>query len=266
MVSSGDCPADNFPNLTANSANSAYPSPEVTAYCEGDYLIVESNGIPSFEFIQTTPSDLEAQSYRWEIPLNPSMAAQTSSIPLGGAVAFTVTGLPIFGPTEAPEHGYRDPIVDELLDYCNGHTAGGGVYHFHAHPCDTSAQQPYVVVGYALDGFPILSPYVCEDDACTTVKEVKSSWQLKDDSVDNSWDRNEYVAGLGDLDQCNGMTLPDGTYAYFATNEFPYFMGCYVGTPATTTTPGGGGSGPPGGGQAPGGGGGQPPPGGGGDG
>lgn len=56
--------------------------------------------------------------------------------------------------------GSRDPFLDMLLDYCNGHTAPGGVYHFHARPeClfgddDTEG----LVLGHAFDGYPILAP------------------------------------------------------------------------------------------------------------
>ncbi|MEM7345662.1 MAG: YHYH protein, partial [Chloroflexota bacterium] len=44
--------------------------------------------------------------------------------------------------------------------------------------------------------------------------------------------------GSGDLDQCNGLTLADGSYAYFATDTFPYFMGCYYGVANLPRTPG----------------------------
>jgi len=45
----------------------------------------------------------------------------------------------------------------------------------------------------------------------------------------------EYVAGLGDLDECNGRTgvtpeFPKGTYHYFATETFPYLQRCVKGS------------------------------------
>ena len=43
-------------------------------------------------------------------------------------------------------------------------------------------------------------------------------------------DDYEYVAGLGDLDACNGMTV-DGAYGYVVTEGFPYILGCFTGTP-----------------------------------
>ncbi|MDO8272782.1 MAG: YHYH protein [Gammaproteobacteria bacterium] len=43
-------------------------------------------------------------------------------------------------------------------------------------------------------------------------------------------DDYEYVAGLGDLDRCNGMTV-NGQYGYYITDNFPYMMFCFSGTP-----------------------------------
>jgi hypothetical protein len=47
----------------------------------------------------------------------------------------------------------------------------------------------------------------------------------------------EYVAGLGDLDQCNGRTgvtpeFPSGIYHYMITTTFPFVHRCVRGTPS----------------------------------
>lgn len=227
-----DCAAEDFLDVQADPRNSAYADPELDVSCDGDTVTIQTNNIPNFEFVATTPNALSEQNYTFSIPQNPQIADQVSDVPLGGPSAVTVTGLVIFGPTEAPQHGYRDPYLDQILDYCNGHTAPGGVYHFHARPdCiyEEIDGQVALVIGYAFDGFPILSPYVCADDACTELVELQSSWQMTNPEIDNAWEQHEYVAGSGDLDQCNGMYLEDGSYVYFATDTFPYFMGCYVG-------------------------------------
>jgi hypothetical protein len=49
----------------------------------------------------------------------------------------------------------------------------------------------------------------------------------------------EYVAGLGDLDECNGRVgvtpeFPNGTYHYYATDTYPYLQRCVKGTATTT--------------------------------
>ncbi|MCB9760672.1 MAG: YHYH protein [Alphaproteobacteria bacterium] len=231
-----DCPQANDFLLGQGEAPVGQPAPSLSVRCEGGQVVVRSNGIPGFDFVQVTPNALRAQSYTWRLPAEPRMAARPTDVPLGGPSAVAVNGLPIFGPTEAPHHGYRDPVLDELLDYCNGHTAPGGVYHFHARPdClfESTKGEVGLVVGYAFDGIPILAPWVCKDGGCAEVLEVHSSYRLKERTygatITNAWDAHEYVEGLGQLDRCNGTTLADGRYVYFATDTFPYFMGCYAG-------------------------------------
>ena len=85
-----------------------------------------------------------------------------------------------------------------------------------------------------------LAPLVCEDASCTSTRRVQSSWRLtlSDYTMATrgaAWDIHEYVEGLGDLDECNGLPIDDADaaydHAYFATDSFPYFLGCYRGTP-----------------------------------
>lgn len=230
------------------NAGAGYPAPTLSAACEGDDFVIRSNGIPTFEFVPITPNDLAAQTYELRMPRNPAAAAAPTDVPLLGAAAVTVTGLPIFGPTENPMDGYRDPYLDDmlrnLLDECNGHTAPRGVYHFHARPtCLVTAlggESVGLVIGFAFDGYPILAPVVCDDADCTTTHRVTSSWRSTLATYDETtrgpaWDIHEHVDGLGDLDACNGLAIDDPDadydYAYFATDSFPYFMGCYHGTP-----------------------------------
>jgi len=244
-----ECPTADFLTVSANLANSVWPDPYLNVHCTEDSVVIESNGIPSFEFVQLTPNQLQAQDYSWEIPLNPTVDETPNQIPLLGVVAIAVNGMPIYGPNEAANLGFGDPYLDQILDFCNGHTGGGGAYHFHARPeclfTDFEGNTS-LVVAYALDGYPILAPYVCEDSACTAVQEVQSSWQ-RTSNAQAAWDAHEYVTGSGDLDRCNGTTLADGSYAYFATDTFPYFLACYHGNASTAAggEPGGPG-GPPG--------------------
>jgi hypothetical protein len=240
-----------IPDISSwGNAGSAYPAPTVSGDCEGTSFVVRSNGIPTFTFVPLTPNGLSAQNYTFRLPRKPTAAATTTSIPLLGAVAVTVTGLPIFGPTENPMDGYRDPVLDDtianLLDDCNGHTAPGGTYHLHARPSCIIAKlggdKRGLVVGWAADGYPILAPVVCTDAGCTATKTVKSSWKLNLTTYTTAnrgpaWDIHSYVDGLGDLDQCNGLPITDTSspydYAYYVTDTFPYFMGCYHGTPVS---------------------------------
>lgn len=253
-----DCwQADSIPDVSGwGNAGAAFPEPAVAGACAGGDFVITSNGIPTFEYVAITPNGLEEKSYRWTIPKEPARAASTTDVPLLGPAAVTVTGLPIFGPTENPMDGYRDPILDDvlsnLLDECNGHTAPMGTYHFHGRPecivADLGGESYGLVVGWAFDGYPILAPLICDDASCSSTTRVRSSWELTLSEYTTStrgpaWDIHEYVAGSGDLDECNGLAIDDASlpydYAYFATDTFPYFMGCYRGTPDAANVVGG---------------------------
>ncbi len=229
-----DCATEkSFIDVQAHPANSDYPAPELTVSCDTTTLYIQSNGIPNFEIVNVTPNDISTQNYNLELPLNPSIANEKTELALLGLTAMAVNGLPIYEPNEGGNLDFGDPVLDEILDFCNGHGGPRGDYHLHARPdclfTDLESNTS-LIIGYALDGFPILAPYVCEDEGCASVKELQSSWQRTQD-VRNAWEAHTYVEGSGDLDECNGMVLADGSYAYFATTTFPYFMSCYVGTP-----------------------------------
>ena len=79
--------------ISANSVNTAndYADPKLEVSFDDTYIIVDSNGIPNFEFVSTTPNGLAAQNFKWEIPRFPEPASQPAQIPLLGTVAVTVT-------------------------------------------------------------------------------------------------------------------------------------------------------------------------------
>src|SRR6185295_4711227 len=152
----------------------------------------------------------------------------------GGLIGVAVNGVQIWAPVEAPQDGFADPVRERLIETCGGHALP---FHFHANPTClfNEENQTSLVLGYALDGFSILAPYMCEDAACAKIRKVKSSWQISNINVRNVWELYAYVEGSGDLDKCNGMIGPDGVYHYYATDTFPYTIACYYGTPTTPT-------------------------------
>ncbi|NCG20487.1 MAG: YHYH protein [Rhodobacterales bacterium] len=246
-----DCAAaSQLPALSAHAANSAYDAPDVVVSCSDDALIVTSNGIPDFEFVALTPNGLASQDYEWTVPLNPIVAAAPTDIPLLGVAAFSVSGLPMYGPNEAEfPDPYGDPIYNGIVDRCMGHTGGQADYHFHALLTDCVRQgfvrgndEASPLIGYALDGFGIYGRWGCADDACSSLIEFQSSWQQTGDPTTYAWDNHEYVAQNGDeyLDECNGHTSTSGEYHYHATEGFPYIIGCYTGTANEDTGAGGG--------------------------
>ncbi|HHZ89282.1 TPA: YHYH protein [Candidatus Poribacteria bacterium] len=258
--------------IDADPANVEFPAPEFTVDFSSDSIIVNSNGIPSFEFIAKTPNGLKVQAHNWEIPRNPVPAATFTQIPLLGTVAFTTTGLPIYGPNEAQHPDpYGDPYVNQILDFCHGHTGGQGDYHFHAAPeCliqhPDGSEEHYNIVGFALDGYPLIAHYksvldasgnpVLDADGETQFDWLETSGYepnpayktqvLEGGEISTyAWDNYGYGAGRLDrtLDEGNGRILTDNTikdglsereffnfdYGYFITGEFPYFIAKYRG-------------------------------------
>jgi hypothetical protein len=234
-----DCPQSaDFVSVSAHPANSAYPDPFLSVSCDDDTLVVQSNGIPTYEYVDMTPNGLSAVDYTWEIPANPALAAAPTDIPLLGTAAFTVAGLPIFGPNEAAQPDpYGDPVYNGIVDACLGHTGQGGSYHHHALlvSCVLSAvadDAPDMVVGYALDGFAIHGPVGCVDTECGQTATYESGWVQTGDPTTYAWDNHEYQQSDDPtvLDQCNGHTGPGGDYHYHATESFPYILGCFSGS------------------------------------
>ncbi|MCB9795021.1 MAG: YHYH protein [Alphaproteobacteria bacterium] len=242
-TASGDCwQALTLPTLSADPANSRWDAPSVSGGCTADSFIVESNGIPSYEYVDMTPNGLQEQDHVYEVPLEPRMLSSPQDIPLLGQVGFAVNGMPLFGPNEAQfPDPYGDPVYNSIVDRCLGHTAQQGLYHYHAlvvacvrADLDVGEDEPDPVIGFAGDGLPIYGPRGCADAACSEVVEYESSWQQTGDPSTYAWDNHVYQERGGDqyLDRCNGHTGPDGDYHYHATASFPYILGCYAAEPA----------------------------------
>ncbi len=236
-----------------DSNSSLKPSVKVT--CSNGVVSVVSNGVPNFDSIGTgkngTDVAFKVNNVTWKFPQNPTLASTTTSLKnVLGPVAVLINGVQIYGPVESPTDNYADPFLNGLLNYCGGHV---DTYHFHSFPeCffnqntlgGTStflpAKTPGVVLGYALDGFPILSPYeACTDTSDTScvngVKEIKSSYKYTGTGsygTESAFDVNTYEAGYNGstLDKCNGKKDAKGNYAYYATRQFPYYLACYSGT------------------------------------
>jgi hypothetical protein len=266
-----DCPqaATMLDVSKAPGAGKDYPAPTLSAKCTDTSFVVDSNCIPPYTFVQTTPNPLTANNEHYEIPLHPTVAAKTTEIPLLGTVGFAVNGLPFFGPNEGAtpvESAFGDPVYNGLMDPCQGHTAYE--YHYHsmdvkcldknslvAEPwmnADPPADQASPIIGWALDGFPIYGSHECADKSCSKVVVMQSGYEKVGDPKTYAWKAYAWKEHAGDatyLDECNGHTGPNGDYHYHATATFPYILGCYRGTPSGGGLPDGGMPGQDGGGM-----------------
>ncbi len=248
-------------DLTAGVTQTCSVSTQIV----GENLVITSSGIPNHDFESTLGCCASDQNSVWTIPLEPELSnTDPVMAPDRGAVAFTVTGVAIYGPEEGPggdavalEYGYYvedRQAVD--LGVCGGHAGPGGEYHYHydsncmhwhedsqdiaGYTLDIASSILSKVIGFAFDGFPIYSTY--EQDQSGDDIEVTSSYRLKSgESGYGGIDDYDYVENLGDLDECNGHfgatpEMPQGTYHYHSTLTngegylgFPYFPLCYKG-------------------------------------
>ena len=222
------CGADNavFPNLTqVAGAGSGYELPKVAVTCGSDTLKMTSNGMISYAFVSKTPNGLKSQNFSWTITTKPKIAAQQTSIKTTmGTIAFTVTGIPVYGPMEGPvptQEAFGDPVFNNILDTCGGHTGYNADYHYHTIYSVSDCALQETIVGYALDGFPIYS---------NPSYKWKSGYEKTGNPKTNSWDAYTYKGGSSSLDECNGQKQADGSYRYYVTQSFPYVIGCYTGT------------------------------------
>ncbi|MEO0485487.1 MAG: YHYH protein [Pseudomonadota bacterium] len=208
---------------------------------ENGQRCITSDGVPDHDYgpFRATAS-LEPQSHAFCVDATPELTgAITERVHVSG---ITLTGIPMrpgtaeyYDPTS--ERGYSrdrssgwnvEGIGGLRMDPQNAHVDGSGMYHYHAVPSAVVAEMDGTLLGYAADGFEI---HYAGDAA-------QSSWQLKTGerpsgpggTYDGTYEQDyEYIAGSGDLDQCNGTTV-NGQYVYFATDSYPFFPRCFKGT------------------------------------
>lgn len=145
-------------------------------------------------------------------------------------------------------------------DSNNAHVQPGGTYHYHGMPEGLitklgGSDSSMTLIGWAADGFPVYARYghAVATDASSPMKVITGSYQRVTavsatrppeasfalGTFLQDW---EYVAGSGDLDECNGRTgvtpeFPDGIYHYFATDTYPFLQRCVKGTVAGGAMP-----------------------------
>ena len=181
-----------------------YFADSVKVVNDGNLWLVESNGLPAHNMMvgitswqQQVPT---SQPYNgtnaWQIPANPVIAETPISAKTQlyrGAIALAVNGVPIFN---ALNNRGDDAYLFGELDEWGGHAGRADDYHYHIAPLHlqeiVGAASP---IAYALDGYAIYGE--TEPDGST----------------------------VGELDEFNGHTMPDGSYHYHGTRTYPYING-----------------------------------------
>jgi hypothetical protein len=219
--------ADGTWDLTAKLAvegSVVWEAADFTETVTNGQRIITTNSVPVEDPTGTFPIAPNDPAYQYD--RNPGTITQnavTITLPQLGTVAASASCMDegevaimrngVFAFNSLDGRG-EDAVAHELQDLCNGHPAVT-TYHYHNVPncLRDKATGPSTVVGFAYDGFPI----VVERDPAGALPT------------------ND------DLDECHGRTSPivlDGeiveTYHYSATLEFPYFIGCFKGTPTMT--------------------------------
>lgn len=247
----------------------SWPQASFTSKLTGSKLLLSGNGLPvgattgNFPIASTdpaynydrNPATITAQTLKYSLTATPKRATKPTCLSMG-AIGVMLNGVPIYNGLDGQG---KDAPAHEIQDSCNGHPGPGGSYHYHSlSSCIKDEGSSHsALIGYALDGFGIYGPRSLGG------KEVTND----------------------QLDVCHGhshkLTVKGKkktVYHYHTTNQYPYTLGCFRGTPVKTKSqqpggqqpqqPGGqqpGGQQPGGqqpGGQQPGGPPGGPPPGG----
>lgn len=241
------------------------------------YRYIYSNGIPNHatgDFPNAgNPNRISAQEHTYRVPLNPQLTDTVT--PVMPAFGVALNGVP-FEPGTGEfwqrdrSSGWRYEALTGFInlgtDMHNAHVQPTGSYHYHGVPTGLVQAGVMTQLGYAADGFPVYGPhgYANASDAGSELVHMHSSYRLKTgqrpDGPGGDYDGTflqdfEYVAGLGDLDECNGRVgvtpdHPEGIYHYYITERFPFIPRCVRGTPdesfrARGGGPGGPGNGPP---------------------
>lgn len=228
---------------------------------DGSECVFSTNSIPNHDFNDSTASfatDVAEVAAVFRIALEPVFASSSTALTLVYDSGFMLNGVKIdllaagcFGVGDGNigchdidqpwRYDPMSPLVGFGTDIHNAHTQPDGTYHYHGNPqalFDQSGDIASPVIGFAADGFPIFGSFI---DEASTVREVNSSYKLLSgnrpsgaDSPGGIYDGSfvddyEYIAGLGDLDECNGM-MRNGVYGYYVVNSYPWVLACFKGT------------------------------------
>jgi len=269
--------ASSFCNHSASAYNNSASvrlTSTVSITCNSTLRTLVGNGVPDHPtgtFPNTNnPSGITAQSYTFNSTVVPQLASASTSI--SHITGYANNSIP-FDPATAESYNNQGVWkIEAIQNYVNlgldsnlAHVQPGGKYHYHGIPeaylSKLAKGAAMTLVGFAMDGFPVYARYgySTATNASTAIKVIKGSYRLKTTAdagrpstsavpMGTFTQDYEYVAGLGDLDECNGRfgvtpEFPNGIYHYYLTDSYPYIQRCVKGV--YTAAPTGGTGTPP---------------------
>ncbi|MDP3138506.1 MAG: YHYH protein, partial [Burkholderiaceae bacterium] len=268
-VGSGGSTAAVLCNYSASLLNTVLNLMSTSAItCTGSQRTFTGTGVPDHApgtFPNANnPTAISSQNVRFTTTVNPAVIT-TGSVAVDHILGYAKNSVK-FDPSTAESYQNQGVWKIEALnqtyfrfgtDSSNAHVQPNGAYHYHGMPEGLITLQnkgtAMTLVGFAVDGFPIYARYgyTVAGNAASGTKVMSSSWRLKTTpstgrpatstaAMGTFTQDYEYVAGLGDLDECNGRVgvtpeFPSGIYHYYITDSFPYIQRCVKGTAASTT-------------------------------
>lgn len=249
--------------LSLNPATEQPPAASLARFqTSGSDRMVETNMIPTHLVgpfpNRGNPNSIEPQNKNFSLPTSPRVLASPNYYGLS-SFGILLNGV-VLEPAAAEWYlGNRNSewryeamggAIPLGLDANHAHVQPNGMYHYHGEPIGyyslraaAGYETPLQQIGWAFDGFPIYARLW--EDHEGNVQEARSSYRLKNGNrpsdgenpggaYDGAFTADyEFVPGHGVLDACNGMQVktpefPEGTYAYFLTNTYPFIPRCFV--------------------------------------
>jgi len=194
-----------------NGATRKITAKGVPSHVTGVYPVSRSDDAYQYD---RNPNRIRTSRVSLNLPAEPQVASRASCVPMG-MIGVSLTGAAIFNALDAPG---RDAVAHEIQDSCSGHPERSGQYHYHGpSECMTElgrgSDGHSGLVGYALDGFGIYG------------SNGAGGKHLSNANLDACHGHVETVVWDG---KARAM------YHYHLTDEYPYTLGCFKGTPQSS--------------------------------
>jgi len=245
---------------TDTPSSSQYYSSKI----EGKWRIIKSNAIPDHKVGKFpnsgNPHSISQQNFEIRIPAQPQLSSSITNVKIPG---WALNGVPFDPGAGEFYQGNRNSgwqyealsgAVSLGIDENHAHVQPGGKYHYHGLPSlflkkigiNSKTHSPQI--GWATDGFPIYAIYGYKNTKSPNegITKLRSGYKVRSGrrptgngqpggSYDGTFNADyEYIKGLSNLDECNGRwtitpEYPQGTYAYFLTENYPVVPRCVRG-------------------------------------